>query len=144
MIVQIAFLFINGLVTTDGLFSNKTLMELAKVAIFALVLYIVIVPEGLALAVQIALSQSVDVLKRKSKILIKNHQALQQAGAVQEICVSKTGMLTRGTPQVRALQINDTNDPWLVAGSLDDTFKDGFYTDLKNAILCSSEVYLQP
>jgi Ca2+-transporting ATPase len=98
VIVQVAFLLIYGVVSADGLFSTNSLLKLAKVAIFSLVLYIVVVPEGLGVAVQIALSQSVQRLKNKSKILIKNHQALQKCGTIQEICISKTGMLTQGCP----------------------------------------------
>jgi P-type E1-E2 ATPase len=107
VVIQVAFLFIYGVVSTEGLFSNHTLMKLTKVAIFALVLYVVIVPEGLGVAVQIALSQSVHKLKKDSKILIKNHQALQKAGTVQEICISKTGMLTKGCPMVQGVLIGE-------------------------------------
>jgi magnesium-transporting ATPase (P-type) len=73
IISQVAFLFIYGVFSVDGLFSNNTLLKFAKVAIIALVLYIVVVPEGLGVAVQVALSQSVQNLKKNFKILIKNH-----------------------------------------------------------------------
>lgn len=51
-------------------------MKLAKAAIIALVLFIVIIPEGLGVAIQIALSMSVSRLKDDANILVKNHTAL--------------------------------------------------------------------
>jgi magnesium-transporting ATPase (P-type) len=51
IVIQLAFNLIYGFVKTDGLFSNSTLIRLAKIAITAVVLFIVIVPEGLGVAV---------------------------------------------------------------------------------------------
>jgi magnesium-transporting ATPase (P-type) len=103
IISQIAFLFFYGVVGPDGLFSNESLMKLAKAGIIALVLFIVIIPEGLGVAIQIALSMSVSRLKDDANILVKNHTALQNCGTVNEICISKTGMLTSGNPDVQSM-----------------------------------------
>ena len=64
ILIQVGFNFIYGLFKADGLFSEETLLRLAKIAISAIVLFIVIVPEGLGVAVQIALSLSINRLKK--------------------------------------------------------------------------------
>lgn len=53
LLVQAIFIFFFGTVGSvegEGLFSTMTLVKMAKVAITAIVLLIVCVPEGLALA----------------------------------------------------------------------------------------------
>jgi magnesium-transporting ATPase (P-type) len=56
-------------------FSNDTLLALGKIVITAVVLLIVSVPEGLPLAVSIAMALSINKLK-KDQILIKNLEAV--------------------------------------------------------------------
>ena len=63
-------------------------------------LLIVCIPEGLTLAAQIAMALSIDQLK-DDKILVKNHDAIQKAATVTDICVSKTGVLTSGKGKVK-------------------------------------------
>lgn len=59
----------------NGLFSNKTLLKMSQAAIFSVVLMMVAIPEGLPLAVSIAMALSVKSLK-KDEILIKNLEAI--------------------------------------------------------------------
>jgi P-type E1-E2 ATPase len=103
LIVQALFIICMALFGTDekegGLFSGSTLAHAVKACVVGIVLLIVIVPEGLALAVQMAMSLSITNLK-DSKILVKNHEAIQKAAIVTDICVSKTGVLTSGLPTV--------------------------------------------
>ena len=57
------------------LFSNETLLKVGKIAIIAVVLMIVAIPEGLPLAVSIAMALSINSLK-KHEILIKNLESV--------------------------------------------------------------------
>jgi Ca2+-transporting ATPase len=79
LVVQALFIICMALFGTDekegGLFSGSTLAHAVKACIVCIVLLIVIVPEGLALAVQMAMSLSIANLK-DSKILVKNHESI--------------------------------------------------------------------
>ena len=48
----------------QSLFSNETLLKVGKIAIIAVVLLIVAIPEGLPLAVSIAMALSINSLKK--------------------------------------------------------------------------------
>jgi P-type E1-E2 ATPase len=54
-----------------SLLSNDTLLDTVRILILALCLLIVAIPEGMPLAISIAMAMSVDAMK-KDKILIKN------------------------------------------------------------------------
>ena len=54
---------------------------------------IVSIPEGLPLAVSIAMALSINSLK-KDEILIKNLESVQTCAMLHDICVGKTGTLT--------------------------------------------------
>lgn len=110
LITQVAFLFLYGVIGKDGLFSGESLKKVAKAGIIGLVLFIVIIPEGLGVAIQIALSMSVGRLKNSANILVKNHQALQNCATVNEVCVAKTGMLTQGKPNI--VTIHRDGEEW--------------------------------
>jgi len=58
-----------------SLFSTVSLLEVAKIVIVAVVLLIVAIPEGLPLAVSIAMAMSIESLK-KDEILIKNIESI--------------------------------------------------------------------
>jgi magnesium-transporting ATPase (P-type) len=70
-------IFLIGLILFDArpLFSNDTLLELGKIAIIAVVILVVSIPEGLPLTVSIAMALSINSLK-KDNILIKNLEAV--------------------------------------------------------------------
>jgi len=70
-------LFLVGLLVFDSreLFSNDTLLEFGKIAITAVVILIVSIPEGLPLTVSIAMALSINSLK-EDNILIKNLEAV--------------------------------------------------------------------
>jgi P-type E1-E2 ATPase len=55
---------------------------------------IVAVPEGLPLAVSIAMAFSVDVMKR-DHLLVKKLEAPESLGYIREICTGKTATLTK-------------------------------------------------
>jgi P-type E1-E2 ATPase len=88
----VSFILLSG---EQDLFSNTTLLELSKIAIVAVVLLIVAIPEGLPLAVSIAMALSINNLK-KDEILVKNIESVQTCAMLHDICVGKTGTLTKG------------------------------------------------
>jgi P-type E1-E2 ATPase len=59
----------------------------------------VAIPEGLPLAVSIAMALSINSLK-KDKILIKNLESVQTCAMLHDICVGKTGTLTESNMSV--------------------------------------------
>lgn len=63
------------LIESKNPFSSDTMMHFGKTVIIAIVLLIVAIPEGLPLAVSIAMALSVDNLK-KDNILIKNLESV--------------------------------------------------------------------
>lgn len=82
---------------------------MCKIAIVAVVIMIVAIPEGLPLSIQLAMSFSVSKLK-KENILIKNMNAIQKMAMCHEVCISKTGCLTTGEMFVDKYQLLDGTD----------------------------------
>lgn len=98
--------------TEADLFSNATLLKATQVFIVAVVILIVAIPEGLPLAVSLAMALSTEKLKNDN-ILIKNIESIQKLAMVHDICVSKTGCLTDADMVIAKYQICDnahTND----------------------------------
>lgn len=77
---------------------------MGKIAITAVVILIVSIPEGLPLAIKIAMALSVDRLKDEG-ILIKNLESIQTCATLHEVCVGKTGTLTKGELHVQQVQL---------------------------------------
>lgn len=87
-----------------SLFSNDTLLDTIRILILSLCLLIVAIPEGMPLAISIAMAMSVDSMK-KDKILIKNIDRVQTCALLHDICVGKTGTLTEGNMHVGSYQM---------------------------------------
>lgn len=76
MITQVFFTILLIMFTTEyEVFSNVSIMKFAKIGISAIVLLMVAIPEGLPLAVSIAMALSINSLK-KDNILIKNLESV--------------------------------------------------------------------
>ena len=88
------------------LISGQSLKEVAETCIIAVVLLIVAVPEGLPLAVSIAMALSIKNLEQ-DEILIKNIDAVQTCAQFNDLFVGKTGTLTTGKLTVKKFQIGD-------------------------------------
>ena len=86
------------------LISNYTLMRVIRIAIIAICILIVAIPEGLPLAVSVAMALSITKMK-SDNILIKNVEAVQKCAILHDICVSKTGTLTEGELHVASYQL---------------------------------------
>jgi P-type Ca2+ transporter type 2C len=94
------------MISEKEFFSNDTLLKVGQIAILAAVIMIVAIPEGLPLAVSIAMALSISSLK-KDEILIKNLESIQTCAMLHDVCVGKTGTLTKGKMSVVKYQIAD-------------------------------------
>jgi Ca2+ transporting ATPase len=92
------------LFSDKSMFSNDTLLEILNICIVAVVLMIVAIPEGLPLAVSIAMALSISRLK-DDEILIKNLESVQSAAMLHDLCISKTGTMTKGKLRVVRYQV---------------------------------------
>jgi Ca2+ transporting ATPase len=80
------------------------MMRTLRITIIALCILIVAIPEGLPLAVSVAMALSISKMK-KDKILIKNVESVQKCAILHDICVSKTGTLTEGEMHVGSYHV---------------------------------------
>lgn len=84
------------------LVSTDTVLDFLENLQIAVALIIVSVPEGLPLAVSIALAFSIDRLM-KDKLLIADLEALENSGCLTDVCTGKTCTLTCGDMTVATL-----------------------------------------
>ena len=68
--------------------------DLPKTINLIVVLVIVAIPEGLPLTIGVSLAFSVIRMYDYDKILVKNLQAPETMGEIEEICCGKTGTIT--------------------------------------------------
>jgi len=80
--------------------SDSSLLKLLENIQIAIALLIVCVPEGLPLAISIAMAFSIDRLK-EDNLLVKDLASLETAGALIDIMTGKTGTLTYGDMNVQ-------------------------------------------
>lgn len=99
VVTQILFTFIKIIITKQSIFENNTLKDAADIGITAIVLLMVAVPEGLPLAISIAMALSINKLK-KDNILIKNVESIQTCAMLHDVCVGKTGSITTSDMRV--------------------------------------------
>ena len=90
----------------DKLVESKSLFRLLDLALAAVTLLIVCIPEGMPLVISMAMAFSVDALK-KEQMLIKNLDALETSGQVIDILTGKTATLTTGDMEVARINITD-------------------------------------
>lgn len=102
IITQIIFLLIKTLFVEQKIFENKTLLDIGKIIVTAVVVLIVAIPEGLPLAVSIAMAMSIKELK-KDEIIVKNLESVQSCAQLNDLFVGKTGTLTKGDLQVKVI-----------------------------------------
>lgn len=72
--------------------------------IVAVCVLIVCIPEGMPLAVSLAMALSIDKLKDDS-ILIKNLEAIQICATLHDVCIGKTGTLTHNRMNVDKISL---------------------------------------
>lgn len=87
------------------LLSNETIKKGVRAFTNAVAIVIVCVPEGLGLAVSIAMAFSIDKMKEQN-LLVKKMAAAENLAYTTIICTGKTGTLTSGNMQVKKIFIN--------------------------------------
>ena len=91
---------VNGI----SIFTSHELDVLVNAFIIAVTVIVVAIPEGLPMAVTIALAYSVDKMKREHN-LVKHLDKSEAMGNVNNVCTDKTGTLTYGVMKVCAFFI---------------------------------------
>lgn len=99
-VFMITFLFMKIMFSDDSLLEDQTLQKLLRSFTTAMAIVIVSVPEGLPLAVSIAMAFSVDYMKRDN-LLVKKMSSVETLGHVSEICTGKTATLTKNEQKVK-------------------------------------------
>lgn len=90
----------------DHLLTLETFNELVEAFIIAVSIIVVAVPEGLPLAVTIALAYSVGKMKDENN-LVRYLQACETMGGADNICSDKTGTLTKNIMAVKKMFVNE-------------------------------------
>lgn len=103
LLLSTIFLIFNVMFGSEtSLVSTDTLLDFLENLQIAVALIIVSVPEGLPLAISIALAFSIDRLM-KDNLLIANLEALENSGCLTDVCTGKTCTLTEGKMTVTTL-----------------------------------------
>lgn len=88
--------------TGISLISTDSLLDFLENMQIAVALIIVSVPEGLPLAISLALAFSIDRLM-KDNLLIADLEALENSGCLTDVCTGKTCTLTEGNMTIGTL-----------------------------------------
>jgi len=107
-----------------SLFSNETMLTTVRYVILSLCLLIIAIPEGMPLAISIAMAMSVDSMKEDS-ILIKNLQKVQVCALLHQVCIGKTGTVTEGDLHVGSYQL--IGEPTVHANNWKDKQKQNWF-----------------
>lgn len=103
-----AHLLIENLMGGIPIFTMHSLKELLNFFIVAVTIIVVAVPEGLPLAVTIALAYSVNKMKDDNN-LVRFLSACETMGGANNICSDKTGTLTENKMKVTNLFIEEND-----------------------------------
>jgi calcium-translocating P-type ATPase len=85
-----------------GIFTMYTLTHLVDAITLGITMIVVAIPEGLPLAVTIALAYSVGKMKQENN-LVRHMSACETMGGANNICTDKTGTLTQNIMSVASL-----------------------------------------
>ena len=141
---QTIFMFV---VHGVGANNASMLLDLSRIIIIGICILVVSIPEGLPLAVSIAMALSVDRLKN-NKILIKNLQAVQTCSMLHDVCIGKTGTLTSGDLTVSKYALGESMKAEKHDKGHPSVTKQGISTDMLDimlqAIIGNSEARFEP
>lgn len=98
------FLVIQIMFTSNDLLDLNNLQTLLRYFSIGVSIVIVAVPEGLPLAVSIAMAFSVDTMK-KDNLVVKRLEAPESLGYIHQICTGKTATLTKNDMTVNRFYI---------------------------------------
>jgi len=101
-------LLYDGIFNGYPLFTSHALKEILNFFIVAVTIIVVAVPEGLPLAVTIALAYSVGKMKDENN-LVRFLSACETMGGANNICSDKTGTLTENRMTVTNLYIEESD-----------------------------------
>lgn len=90
---------------SPDLISMDTLNEMLSFVILAITIIVMAVPEGLPMAVTIALAFSVNTMKNHNN-LVRELEACETMGGATDICSDKTGTLTKNDMTVIDIYVN--------------------------------------
>ena len=93
-----------NIISGISIFTSHQLDVIVNAFIIAVTVIVVAIPEGLPMAVTIALAYSVDKMKREHN-LVKHLDKSEAMGNVNNVCTDKTGTLTLGVMRVCAFYI---------------------------------------
>lgn len=102
-----------------SLFTLDTFNQLVEAFIVAVSIVVVAVPEGLPLAVTIALAYSVGKMKDENN-LVRYLQACETMGGADNICSDKTGTLTKNIMAVKSIFTKQKTIINIKKGELDE------------------------
>ena len=101
------FWLFNIMVGSGELMSGPSIQSMVYNIQIAVVLLIVSIPEGMPLAISMALAFSIDRLKNDN-LLIKKIASLETAGSLLDIVTGKTSTLTTGNLIVKKLHVGES------------------------------------
>lgn len=124
-IAVLAFIgFLGHDMMTNPLWSTEEYMKMAEVVLkyfmMAVTLIVMAVPEGLPMAVTLALALNMRRMLKSNNLVRKLH-ACETMGAVTVICTDKTGTLTQNKMQVRDMVIYDDRKMLDIAMAVNST-----------------------
>lgn len=105
-----------------ALFSFHTLDEVIEYFIIGVSIVVVAIPEGLPLAVTIALAYSVGKMKEENN-LVRFLQACETMGGANNICTDKTGTLTKNSMTVTKIFIEEKISNQIDSEAMSDNSK---------------------
>ncbi len=109
----------------SALFNLETLHHLVEAFIVAVSIIVVAVPEGLPLAVTIALAYSVGKMKEENN-LVRFLQACETMGGADNICSDKTGTLTKNRMTVTRMFVQQRTVDKITQGFINDNIGEMF------------------
>ena len=122
-----------------GFINTDALLLFIKNVQTALALLIVSVPEGMPLAISMAIAFSYEKLTAAGVLIIKP-EALETSGSLMDICTSKSNTLTVAKPSVKKLSIGTDNSfQDVIDGSYNEELK-SFLADL---VVMNTQAFLE-
>lgn len=124
-IAVLAFIgFLGHDIMTNAIWHTEEYMKMAEVVLkyfmMAVTLIVMAVPEGLPMAVTLALALNMRRMLKSNNLVRKLH-ACETMGAVTVICTDKTGTLTQNKMQVRDMGIYDGQKMLSIAMAVNST-----------------------
>ena len=118
-----------------SIWTSHELDVLVNAFIIAVTVIVVAIPEGLPMAVTIALAYSVDKMKREHN-LVKHLDKSEAMGNVNNVCTDKTGTLTLGVMRVCAFYIEEQDIKLSKDKINDDKLRDLIWKCVYKNITC--------